>query len=246
MPSKNNRLERLQQALVFAERQHAEAFEREGQAQNPTDWIRRLTLDEENNQPPESDQDDFTWSAKQKAAHYTREKMREQHEAVRSSPAVQQARRRLDEAWAEVRTERARIGRRSALKRAKEEQLKKLAAEEAQKKAERDAALLHEEKERRAKAAKQQQGRRRGRKPPYDWPAMKDYALELLQERGDPEEEHQAEGWRSQTDMGKAIRARMKEPKPDLSTVIKYAVRWLAEWRENCAQTSNNSAKKAP
>jgi hypothetical protein len=87
---------------------------------------------------------------------------------------------------------------------------------------------------------RQQQGRRRGRKPSHDWPAMKNHALELLKERGDPEEEDQVEGWRSQTDMAEAIQARMKEPKPDLSTVIKYAVRWLAEWRENCAQASNN------
>jgi hypothetical protein len=91
------------------------------------------------------------------------------------------------------------------------------------------------------KPTKQQQGQRRGRKPRYDWPAYKDSALQLLNERGDPEEENQVKGWSNLTEMAETIQASMK-PKPDLSTVRKYAVEWLAEWRKNCAQASNNSA----
>jgi hypothetical protein len=92
-----------------------------------------------------------------------------------------------------------------------------------------------------AKPARQQGKRRGGRKSRHDWPAYKEYALRLLNENGDPGEQDQEKGWRSVSDMAKAVHARMK-PKPDLSTVRKYATLWLAEWRENRAQASNNSA----
>jgi hypothetical protein len=95
----------------------------------------------------------------------------------------------------------------------------------------------------------QQEGKRRGgRKLQFDWPAYKDYAFDLLNDRGDPEDaKNQEKGWRSVTDLAKAIHARMKPRKPDLrkpdlSTVRKYAAQWLAEWRKNCAQASNISA----
>jgi hypothetical protein len=150
MPSKNSRLERLQQALVFAKRKYDEAFERVGQRQNRENWISDLTPKERKNLPPESDEDDYTWSPAQKEAHYTWELMQELHDEVRRDPEVQQVRKRVGEARAAVEAEQERIERRAAHKRAKEEQLKKLAAEEAQKKAKREAA--HKRK-RRAKAA---------------------------------------------------------------------------------------------
>jgi hypothetical protein len=240
MPSKNSRLSRLQQALVFAERQYAEAFEREGWAQNPTDWIRQLTLDEEANLPPESDSDDFTWSAKQKDAYYVWEKMREQHEAVRCSPAAQRARKELDEARAAVGAGRARIE--AARKREAAEE-----AEAARLKAKREAARKRAEEKRTAKTAEEalgnpasseprqqaqlKTGAKRGPKP-FDWTPVEPKLSELYKQRGGPPRRgHPHPKWQTKTQLIEWVLSEINEERSE--TVVKIFIKDFETKRKN-------------
>jgi hypothetical protein len=212
MPSKNSRLARQQQALVLAKRQCAEAFEREGQWQFRNDWI---PLGEIESRPPESDEDDILnlWTTKkQKDAQFAWEKMQWEHESVWSSPALQRPRKRLDKARAAVEAEQEQIERKTARKRAKEEQLKKLAAEEAQKKAERAAVRKRKQQERTAKAAEEvlgnpasseprqrsrlKTGAKRGRRP-FDFAPVKPQLSALYEKRGPPSRHHRNLKWQN-------------------------------------------------
>jgi hypothetical protein len=78
-----------------------------------------------------------------------------------------------------------------------------------------------------------------GRPAQYDWEDAKLYFLNLLKERGDPEDPaEQDEGWRSITDVSNAILDYMEKRAekagtraPDLSTIRRRVSRWLTAWR---------------
>jgi hypothetical protein len=77
-----------------------------------------------------------------------------------------------------------------------------------------------------------------GRPEEHDWEEARLYALKLLSERGDPTNEaDQVKGWKSKTDLAKAVLNHLKTD-PDLSTVRGKVPEWLAEFHK--AQVAQN------
>jgi hypothetical protein len=78
-----------------------------------------------------------------------------------------------------------------------------------------------------------------GRPEEYDWEDAKLKFLQLIEERGDPEDPaERGKGWRSMTDVSKAILEYMEKraektgtQAPDLSTIRRRVSPWLTEWR---------------
>jgi hypothetical protein len=77
-----------------------------------------------------------------------------------------------------------------------------------------------------------------GRPPVGDWDEAELFAFKLFDERGDPDEPGQDDGWRTRTDVADAVHQHLvdlasksgKEP-PDHGTVRRRVPRWLADWR---------------
>jgi hypothetical protein len=77
---------------------------------------------------------------------------------------------------------------------------------------------------------------RRGAPPDHDWKDAEDFAVQELNERGDPTNPaYWTDGWKNKTSLDRAVLNYMIEKhgtEPDIKTVGRHTVQWLAAWRE--------------
>jgi hypothetical protein len=75
-----------------------------------------------------------------------------------------------------------------------------------------------------------------GRPPDHDWEEAEQFVFKSFKERGLPDELGQVKGWKSNSDVARAVIAHLAklapdQEEPDLSTVLKRVPGWIKDWR---------------